>query len=61
MGSDIALYREKRRNDKFHTDDSLRRAIRDNLYKLYILLGCAVRLSKQQHSDIERELKSVWF
>ena len=61
MESDIALYREKRRNDKFHTDDSLRRAIRDNLYKLYILLGCAVRLSKQQHSDIERELNQFGF
>jgi hypothetical protein len=61
MESDIALYREKRRNDKFHTDDALRRAIHDNLYKLYILLGCAVRLNKQQHSDIERELNQFGF
>ena len=57
----MALYREKRRNDKFYTDDALRRAIRDNLYKLYILLGCAVRLNQQPHSDIERELNQFGF
>ena len=61
MEPDVALYREKRRNDKFYTDDALRRAIRDNLYKLYILLGCAVRLNQQPHSDIERELNQFGF
>jgi hypothetical protein len=61
MEPDVALYRERRQNDKFYTDDALRRAIRDNLYKLYILLGCAVRLNTQPHSEIERELNQFGF
>ena len=61
MEADVSLYREKRRNDKFHTDDGLHRAILDNLYKLYILLGCAVRLNRQPHNDIERALNSAGF
>jgi len=61
MESDIALYRKKRRGDKFYTDDALRRAIHDNLYKLYILLGCAARLNKSQQSDIEPDLNQFGF
>jgi hypothetical protein len=62
MESDIALYREKKRNDKFYTDSALRGSIQDNLYKLYILLVCAVRLNRQRpNSDIERELNQFGF
>jgi hypothetical protein len=61
MESDIASYRKKKRNEKFHTDDALRRAIRDNLYKLYILLGCAVRLHGKTSSGVEHELNQFGF
>ena len=32
----------------------------DNLYKLYILLGCAVRLKTQPNDDIDLVLAAVW-
>ena len=47
MEAEVAAYRAAKARDPFYTNDDLLRAIRDNLYKLYILLGCAVRLRQQ--------------
>jgi len=38
MEAEVAAYRAAKARDPFYTNDDLRRAIRDNLYKLYILL-----------------------
>ena len=40
MEAEVAAYRAAKAGDPYYTNDELRRAIRDNLYKLYILLGC---------------------
>jgi hypothetical protein len=61
MESEIALYRAAKANDRYYSNDDLRHAIRDNLYKLYILLGCAVRLKMQPHDDIDLALSRFGF
>ena len=44
MAADVATYRREIARDPSYTNDALRGADARNLYKLYILLGCAVRL-----------------
>ena len=61
MEAEIAAYRHAKESDPFYTNDALRRAVRDNLYKLYILLGCAVRLKKQPHDEIDWALGRFGF
>jgi hypothetical protein len=61
MEAEVAAYRAAKARDPFYTNDDLRRAIRDNLYKLYILLGCAVRLKLQPHEDIDLALAEFGF
>jgi hypothetical protein len=61
MEAQVAAYRAARANDPFYTNDTLRRDIADNLYKLYILLGCAVRLKTQPHDDIDLALRPFGF
>jgi hypothetical protein len=61
MEADVAAYRSEKIKDASYTNEALRRAIRDNLYKLYILLGCAVRLKKQPHGDIDLALSQFGF
>jgi len=61
MESEVAAYRKAKAKDPFYTNDDLRRAIRDNLYKLYILLGCAVRLKMQPHEDADLALGRLGF
>ncbi len=60
MEAEVAAYRAAKARDPFYTNDDLRRAIRDNLYKLYILLGCAVRL-KQPYEDVDLALGQFGF
>jgi uncharacterized protein (DUF2384 family) len=61
MESEVAAYRTARASDPYYTNDALRRAIRDNLCKLYVLLGCAVRLKMQPHDDIDLALAQFGF
>jgi hypothetical protein len=51
METEVARYRA----------DPLHRTIRSGLYKLYILLGCAVRFNKQPHDDIDLALRPFGF
>jgi uncharacterized protein (DUF2384 family) len=61
MEADVAAYRRKKVKDPTYRNEALSRSIRDNLYKLYILLGCAVRLKKQPHGDIDLALGQFGF
>jgi hypothetical protein len=61
MEAEVAAYRAAKARDPFYTNDDLLRAIRDNLYKLYILLGCAVRLKQQPHEDVDLALAGFGF
>jgi uncharacterized protein (DUF2384 family) len=61
MEADVAAYRAEKAKNPSYTNEALRRAIRDNLYKLYILLGCAVRLKKQPHGDVDAALSQFGF
>src|SRR5205085_4876826 len=61
MEAEVAAYRTAKARDPFYTNDDLRRAIRDNLYKLYILLGCAVRLKQQPYEDVDLALGQFGF
>jgi uncharacterized protein (DUF2384 family) len=61
MESDVATYRAEKAKDSSYANEPLRRAIRDNLYKLYILLGCAVRLKKRPNGDIDPALRQFGF
>jgi uncharacterized protein (DUF2384 family) len=60
MESQVAAARIAKAADPYYTNDALRQDIRDNLYKLYILLGCAVRL-KAQPRDIDLALAQFGF
>jgi uncharacterized protein (DUF2384 family) len=61
MEAQVAAYRTAKANDPFYTNDALRHDIADNLYKLYILLACAVRLKMQPHDDFELALRPFGF
>jgi hypothetical protein len=61
MEAEVAAYRAAKAGDPYYTNDDLHRAIRDNLYKLYILLGCAVRLKTQPHDDVDLALGQFGF
>jgi hypothetical protein len=61
MEAEVVAYRAAKARDQFYTNDDLRRAIRDNLYKLYILLGCAVRLKQQPYEDVDLALEQFGF
>jgi hypothetical protein len=61
MESDVATYRAEKAKDLSYANEPLRRAIRDNLYKLYILLGCAVRLKNRPNGDIDLALGQFGF
>ena len=61
MEAKVAAYRTARASDPYYTDEGLRRDIVDNLYKLYILLGCAVRLKAQPNDDIDLVLRPFGF
>jgi hypothetical protein len=61
MEAEVAAYRKAKAKDPCYANDDLRRAIRDNLYKLYILLGCAVRLKQPPYGDIDLALEQFGF
>lgn len=61
METQVAAYRSARESDPYYTNEGLRTHIMENLYKLYILLGCAVRLKMQPNDDIELALRRFGF
>jgi uncharacterized protein (DUF2384 family) len=61
MEIDVAAYRAEKTKDPSYTNETLRRSIRDNLYRLYILLGCAVRLKTRPNGDIDLALSQFGF
>jgi hypothetical protein len=61
MEAEVAAYRKAKAKDPCYANDDLRRVIHDNLYKLYILLGCAVRLRQQPYGDIDLALEQFGF
>lgn len=61
MEPDVAAYREAKAGNPSYSNEALRRAIRDDLYKLYILLGCAVRINRRSHQDIDQALRPFGF
>lgn len=61
MEDEVARYRAERAKDASYANDELRLAIRSNLDKLYILLGCAVRVHKEPHEDIDLALRPFGF
>ncbi len=61
METQVAAYRTARATEPFYANEDLRRGIVDNLYKLYILLGCAVRLKAQPKDDIDLALRPLGF
>jgi hypothetical protein len=61
MEAQVAAYRIARESDPYYTNEGLRSHIVDNLYKLYILLGCAVRLKTQPNDDIDLALRPFGF
>jgi len=61
MEPEVALYRSERAKNPGYANKELETAIRNDLYKLYILLGCAVRLKKQPHNDPSVALERIGF
>jgi len=61
MEAQVATYRAARAGDPYYTNETLRGDIVANLYKLYILLGCAVRLKTQPNDDIDLALRPLGF
>jgi hypothetical protein len=61
LQAEVTQYRKEKAENPAYTNDALHRTIRNNLYKLYILLGCAVRLKKQPHDDIDLALRPFGF
>jgi hypothetical protein len=61
MEAQVAAYRTTRASDPYCTNEALRGDIVSNLYKLYILLGCAVRLKAQPNDDIDLALRPLGF
>ncbi len=61
MVTDVAAYRTAQTTDPSYVNEALRRSTRDNLNKLYVLLGCAVRLKMQPHGDIDLALREFGF
>ncbi len=61
MEAEVAAYRAEKARNPTYTNDALHQTIRNSLHKLYILLGCAVRLKKQPHDDINLALRPFGF
>ena len=61
MAGEVAAYRKEKASNPTYGNEALRQTIRNNLYKLYVLLGCAVRLKLQPHDDIDLALRPFGF
>jgi hypothetical protein len=61
MESDVERYRVEKANDRYHTNDDLHRSVRTTLRKLYVLLGCAVRLRLSTDDAMRPAFRSFGF
>jgi hypothetical protein len=61
LEADIALYRQEKARDPFYDNNELRNAIISALKKLYVLLGCAVRLKTSPTADANAAFRSFGF
>jgi hypothetical protein len=61
MEAEVAAYRAEKAKNPAYANETLNRAIRNDLYKLYILFGCAVRIKSQPHGDINLALQRLGF
>ena len=61
MLSEIEQYRRQKAEDRYHTDEDLHRSIRKTLRKLYVLLGCAVRLKQNTDEAMNPVFRSFGF
>ena len=61
MEAQIAAFRSAKAQDPYYTNEALRRDIADNLHKLYILLGCAVRHKMQNDDEVDSALRPLGF
>jgi hypothetical protein len=61
MEAEVVAYRTEKAANPYYTNEDLDRAIRNNIYKLTVLIGCAVRLKKQPHEDMDLALRSFGF
>jgi hypothetical protein len=61
MQGEIEHYRQEKAADRYHTNDDLHRSIRTTLRKLYVLLGCAVRLKSTTDDAMNSAFRSFGF
>jgi hypothetical protein len=61
LEADVAQYRQEKARNPFYDNNELRIAIISELRKLYILLGCAVRLKAAPTTDINAVFRSFGF
>ncbi|HEY6255718.1 MAG TPA: hypothetical protein VIY51_07980 [Xanthobacteraceae bacterium] len=61
LEADMAQYRQEKARNPFYDNNELRKAITSLLRKLYILLGCAVRLKASPTADINTVFRSFGF
>ncbi len=61
MQGDIAQYRQEKAKDRYYSNDDLHRSIRKTLRKVYVLLGCAVRLKFNTDDAMNPALRSFGF
>jgi len=61
MEVDMAQYREQKIRSQFYENDRLRNEIKNALWQLYILLGCAARLKLSRSGDINAAFRTFGF
>jgi hypothetical protein len=61
LEADMAQYRQEKARDPFYDNNELRNAITSALKKLYVLLGCAVRLKTSPSADVNAAFRSFGF
>jgi hypothetical protein len=61
MADAIAKYRKQKLQHPYHSDDALHATLRKTLRKIYLLLGCAVRLKIGTAAEMNPALKPFGF
>jgi len=61
LEADMAQYRQEKARDPFYDNIELRNTITSALKKLYVLLGCAVRLKTCPSADVNAAFRSFGF
>jgi hypothetical protein len=61
MEDDVLQYRKAKLNDPYYGDEQLHQSVHKTLKQLYVLIGCAVRLSLDADAEINPALKQFGF